>query len=147
MHAQSAAAFFKSLSEESSLDEVIGTFGKAYQWELRARKPQSESEIRQLETSIQERMGFRWAGVRRLCGEHESRRKALVLIYAHLLRLPIHNSSIRKGASYYWALTDELNAHLSIPQNKPMYSSRLLYSSAHYSTSRSRAVGSFRPWQ
>lgn len=95
VHAQSAAAFFKSLNEESSLDEVIGTFGKAYQWELRTRSSQSEPEIGELERIIQGKMGFKWNDVSRLC-DHESRRKALVLIYAHLLRLPIHNSSLQK---------------------------------------------------
>lgn len=97
IHAQSAAAFFKSLNEESSLDEVIGTFGKAYQWELRPWKPQSELEIGKLEKTIQGKMGFRWDDVNRLCGDHESTRRALILIYAHLLRLPIHVSSLKKG--------------------------------------------------
>jgi translocation protein SEC63 len=98
VHAQSAASLFKSLNEESSLDQVIGMLGKAYQWEVRARK--SEPEIGQLERAIQGKIGFRWDDVSRLC-DSDSRRKALVLIYAHLLRLPIHNPSLQKGVSCY----------------------------------------------
>ena len=114
MHAQSAAAFFKSLNEESSLDEVIGTFGKAFQWELRPLKAQFEPEVGKLERAIQGKMGFRWDDINRLCGDHGSARMALVLIYAHLLRLPIHDLSLKKGDFFTgMKMMMALHAHLA----------------------------------
>lgn len=102
------------MNEESSLDEVIGTFGKAYQWELRAPQIQSQAELGQLENVIQGKMGFRWDDISRLCGDHESRRKALILIYAHLLRLPIQNSKLKKGGSHCWAMIRMIKSLLEL---------------------------------
>ncbi|RDB15649.1 Translocation protein sec63 [Hypsizygus marmoreus] len=95
VNALSAAAFFKSLKEESTLEEVIGTFGKAFQWELSEKKSKPVPELDQLEKTIKERVGSKWDEVKKLCGSDASRRKALVLIYAHLLRLDITSSSLK----------------------------------------------------
>ena len=51
INAQSAVAFFKSIKEESSMDEVIGTLvGETYKWELLV-KARASDEVDQLEKS------------------------------------------------------------------------------------------------
>ena len=103
INAQSAAAFFKTITEESSVEEVVSALGKAYQWELSAVKTKSDAELTEIETVIKEQLGAKWTEVRRLAqnysGElHESRRKALVLLYAHLLRLEVKDAGLKKRA-------------------------------------------------
>ncbi|GLB33376.1 putative sec63 protein [Lyophyllum shimeji] len=95
VNARSAAAFFKTLKEESTFDEVLGTFSKAYQWELSAKKAKVVPELDELEEQIAEKAGSKWKEVKRLCGEDAPRRKALILLYAHLLRLPIRSSTLQ----------------------------------------------------
>lgn len=97
VNARSAAVFFKSLREESTMEEVISTFGKAYQWELPAKSSKSDAELDRLEEKIKVQAGSKWEEVRILCGDHESRRKALILIYAHLLRIPLQDSTLQEG--------------------------------------------------
>jgi len=104
INAQSAAAFFKTITEESSVEEVIGALGKAYQWELSAVKTKSDAELAEIEKVIKELLGAKWTEVRTLAqnynGElHESRRKALVLLYAHLLRLEVKDAGLKKRAT------------------------------------------------
>ena len=99
IYAQSAATFFKDLKEESSIEEVVSVLGKAYKWEVPLSK--SDSSLDGLEEDIKKRLGSKWIELKKLTqnynGElHESQRKALVLLYAHLLRLEIHNSGLRK---------------------------------------------------
>ncbi|KIK01087.1 hypothetical protein K443DRAFT_99264 [Laccaria amethystina LaAM-08-1] len=101
INAQSAAAFFKSLKEESTIEEVVGTLGKAYQWEFAATKEKGGSELDTLEKAVAKSGGTRWAEVQKLAQDfdgklHETRRKALVLLYAHLLRLKITDSGLKK---------------------------------------------------
>ncbi|KAF8960275.1 translocation protein sec63 [Flammula alnicola] len=101
INALSAAAFFKSIKEESSVEEVVSALGKAYKWELPIAKAKSSAELDQLEKTIEEKLGAKWTEVRKLAkdydGElHESRRKALVLLYAHLLRLDIKDFGLKK---------------------------------------------------
>ncbi|KAF8164785.1 Sec63 Brl domain-containing protein [Crassisporium funariophilum] len=101
INALSAAAFFKSIKEESSMEEVVGALGKAYKWELPVTKSKASTEMEQIEKSIKERLGSKWTEVRKLAqdydGElHEQRRKALVLLYAHMLRLEIQDAGLRK---------------------------------------------------
>ena len=67
-------------------------------------KTQSKAELAELETVIKEQLGAKWTEVRKLAqgysGElHESRRKALVLLYAHLLRLEVKSAGLRKRAT------------------------------------------------
>lgn len=105
VHAQSAAAFFKTLKEESSIDEVAGTLGKAYKWEL-ASKTKASAEIDKLEAQIVESLGAKWSDVKKLLKDydgqiHESRRAALILLYAHLLRLDIKDAALRHREWYF----------------------------------------------
>ncbi|KAF8075961.1 hypothetical protein FPV67DRAFT_1649028 [Lyophyllum atratum] len=95
VNAQSAAAFFKSLKEESTFEDVLGTFGKAYQWELPANKAKPTPELDELEKQIKEKTGSKWDEVKHLCGQDAARRKALILLYAHLLRLRLHSTTLQ----------------------------------------------------
>lgn len=79
------------------MEEVISTFGKAYQWELPVMTSKSDADLDRLEKDIKEQAGSKWEEVRALCGDHGSRRKALILIYAHLLRIPVQNSTLQEG--------------------------------------------------
>lgn len=60
-----------------------------------------ESELSELENKIKERLGNKWSELSKLAevmpGEYENRRRAFILLYAHLLRLPLSSSSLRKG--------------------------------------------------
>ncbi|KAL0949851.1 hypothetical protein HGRIS_009884 [Hohenbuehelia grisea] len=100
IQAKSAAAFFKGTREESSMADVIGCLGKAYEFEPHRPAVKSEkAELETLEGQIKERVGKKWTDARKLVeGDErqgpafETRWKALVLIYAHLLRLPVSSS-------------------------------------------------------
>ena len=64
-------------------------------------KTQSKAELDGLETVVKGQLGAKWTEVRKLAqnydGElHESRRKALVLLYAHLLRLEVKDAGLKK---------------------------------------------------
>lgn len=101
VQAETAAAFFKTVKEESGVDEVFGALGKAYKWEINASKSAGKA-LDHLEEKVQGKLGAKWLEVKKLLkdpnGElHESRRKALVLLYAHLLRLDVKNSALQKG--------------------------------------------------
>ncbi|KJA18200.1 hypothetical protein HYPSUDRAFT_45520 [Hypholoma sublateritium FD-334 SS-4] len=101
INAKSAATFFKSVKEESSVEEVVGVLGKAYKWEVPASSAKSTPELDTLEKTIEEQLGSKWTEVRRLAKDHDgelhdTRRAALVLLYAHLLRLDVHDSSLKK---------------------------------------------------
>ncbi|KZT13196.1 uncharacterized protein LAESUDRAFT_669586 [Laetiporus sulphureus 93-53] len=100
VNARSAAAFFKSLTEDSGIDEVVGSLGKAFEWERSsANTAKQEGELLDLEKKIKGKLDGKWDELRKLAevmpGEHESRRRAFILLYAHLLRLPVTSSSLR----------------------------------------------------
>lgn len=102
IHANSAAAFFKSISEEATTEEVVSALGKAFKWELPESKDaqSAAAELDELEKTILQKVGQQYAEVKKLTrdvtGElHVSRRRALILIYAHLTRLPIKSTSLQ----------------------------------------------------
>ncbi|KAH0587072.1 Translocation protein sec63 [Termitomyces sp. J132] len=96
INASSAGTFFKSLKEESSFEEVLGTFAKAFQWEFPARKAALSCALDNLEKQIEEKAGSKYQEVKKVCGDDTLSRKGLILLYAHLLRLDIQSSILRK---------------------------------------------------
>ena len=108
VNARSAAAFFKSLSEESGLDEVIGSLGQSFEWERSAKTTQA-AELDELEKKIQEKLGAKWESLKKLAAvvpeKHANRRRAFILLYAHLLRLPITSSALRAGMFHFYLLS------------------------------------------
>ncbi|THH32152.1 hypothetical protein EUX98_g2021 [Antrodiella citrinella] len=97
---RSAATYFKMLSEDSGMDDVLGSLGRTYEWE-RPNVSVAEKELKDLEAAISKRLGDKWTSVRKVAEVdqgRDSRRVALTLLYAHLLRLPV-SSSLRKEQS------------------------------------------------
>lgn len=119
IHAKSAAAFFKSISEEASTEEVVSALGKAFKWELPESKgAQSSAELDELEKTILQKVGQQYLEVKKLTrdvdGElHVSRRRALILIYAHLVRLPIKSTSLQEGEPFSFFI--RVQSRLIIP--------------------------------
>lgn len=100
VNARSAAAFFKSISEDSGIDEVIATLGKSLEYE----RPQMSSKaavLDELEKQIETQLGAKWNSLKGIAeikpNQYETRRRSFILLYAHLLRLPIESASLRKG--------------------------------------------------
>jgi len=120
VNARSAATFFKSLTEESGIDDVVGSLGKTFEWERPSNKAvKRESELSELENKIKERLGNKWSELSKLAevmpGEYENRRRAFILLYAHLLRLPLSSSSLRKDQAALLLQTPTLlNSMLNI---------------------------------
>ncbi|THG98612.1 hypothetical protein EW026_g3617 [Hermanssonia centrifuga] len=102
VNARSAAAFFKSLTEESGIDEVVGTLGKSFEWE-RSQLKSKAAELDELESRIKAKLGSKWATLKQFAEvgkeQYETRRRAFILLYAHLLRLSISSSSLRAEQS------------------------------------------------
>lgn len=100
--ARSAAAYFKGLTEESSMDDVVATLGKSFEWECPGKTSQT-AELADLEKAIQKKLGDKWDKLKKVADilpeKYEARRRAFTLLYAHLLRLPITSSTLRTGES------------------------------------------------
>ena len=105
MNARSAAVFFKTLSEDSGLDEVVASLGKSFEYE-RPQKTSKTSEIDELEKQIQEMLGTKWTSLKSLADvkprHSETRRRAFILLYAYVLRLPVRSTSLRKGKTLFF---------------------------------------------
>lgn len=145
VNASSAAAFFKSLKEESSFEEVLATFGKAYQFELSAQKAKPTPELDELEKQIKEKSAAKWSEVSRLCGTDAPRRKALILLYAHLLRLPIQSATLRSEQSEILLQTPLLlNALLNIATSRNWLSPTLSVMRLHAYLTQALLPGSER---
>lgn len=100
VNARSAAAFFKNLSEDSGIDEVVATLGRSFEWE-RPNSSKNASELQELEQQIEKVLGSKWGSLKTLAEvipkQYPARRRAFILLYAHLLRLPIASPSLRHG--------------------------------------------------
>lgn len=107
VNALSAASFFKSLSEDSGMEDVVATLGKSYAWEYKSPPKYAGTELDELERNISSKVGPDWEAMLKLAGvgttsaDNEAyvrRKRALVLLYAHFLRLEVGVSSLEKGA-------------------------------------------------
>ncbi|KAI0057746.1 translocation protein sec63 [Artomyces pyxidatus] len=120
--AQTAANFFKSLTETSDLEEVVGVLGKADEWENIVHQG-AEKEIQELEQTIEKQLGERWRNLRVLVkgqtGARDSRWDALVLLHAHLLRLPLVSPALKKAQTSILLQTPAvLNALLNVTMSR-----------------------------
>ena len=101
VNARSAAAFFKSLGEDSGIDEVVSSLGKSFEYE-RARTKGNAAALDALEKQIETQLGAKWGSLKKLAEvvpkQYETRRRSFILLYAHLLRLPVESASLRKGS-------------------------------------------------
>jgi translocation protein SEC63 len=100
VNARSAATFFKGIGEESGMDDVVASLGKSFEWERPALTKYAQ-ELDELEKQIEKALGHKWGSLKTLAQvlpkEYPARRRAFILLYAYVLRLPISNSSLRRG--------------------------------------------------
>ncbi|KAF8742795.1 posttranslational protein targeting membrane, translocation, partial [Rhizoctonia solani] len=101
VHGNTASLFFKGVTEDASIDFLVSLLSRGFSAEQKAfsRKvahtPAVEDDLNGLETEIKVLLGPRWSTVAQTAKVPEARR-ALVLLYAHLLRLPVNNDVLRK---------------------------------------------------
>ncbi|KAM6503862.1 Sec63 Brl domain containing protein [Amanita muscaria] len=98
VHARSAAEYFKSLREESNMDQIISTLSKSFTWEHPAKSSTSDAdELQRLEHEITAVAGKAWQAVQSVIREgNDACKRAFVLVFAHLLRLEVKRSSLVK---------------------------------------------------
>jgi translocation protein SEC63 len=99
--AQTAMSFWKALTETSDVYEVVSAIGQATEWQTMAPGKTMPSDVlRSLEKTIEVELGPRWVRIRqqfqRAVGELDARWHSLILLYAHLLRLPIGDPALQK---------------------------------------------------
>ena len=122
VNARSAAAYFKSITDESGMDDVVGSLGKSFEWERPLKTTQAE-ELAELEKKIKEQLGAKWDSLKKSAeidpAKHQARWRSFVLLYAYLLRFNIVNSALRKEQTELLLQTrpteDVLSSTLTFP--------------------------------
>jgi translocation protein SEC63 len=85
------------------MGDVVGTLGKSYAWESVERSKSAGKKLADLERSVSAKMGKEWSEILKLAGVgknedgYERRKRALVLLYAHFLRLDARGTSLQQG--------------------------------------------------
>jgi translocation protein SEC63 len=97
-------SFWKALTETSDVHEVVSAIGRAAEWQKMASGRTTSSDVwRPLEKAVEAELGPRWVRIRQqfqhAVGELDARWHSLILLYAHLLRLPIGDPALQKRAS------------------------------------------------
>ncbi|CCM05893.1 uncharacterized protein FIBRA_08131 [Fibroporia radiculosa] len=124
VNARTAATFFKGLTEESSMEEVVGSLGKTLEWERPAvRATKKDDELSELDNKIKAQLGNHWTELSKLAEvmpeKHNSRQRSFILLYAHLLRLPLDNNALRKEqADILLQMPSLLNSMLNISTSR-----------------------------
>jgi translocation protein SEC63 len=98
---QTANSFWKALTETSDVDEVISAIGRATEWQtMMPRGATSGDALHTVEKCVEAELGPRWVRIRqqfqRSIGRLDIRWDSLILLYAHLLRLPIEDPALQK---------------------------------------------------
>lgn len=98
---QTATNFWKGLTETSDVDDVVLALSRATEWETTTPMSSASSlALRTLEKNVEAELGARLLRMRqqfkRVTGELDARWDSLVLLYAHLLRLPIDDPAVQK---------------------------------------------------
>lgn len=106
INAKSAASFFKSLTEDANMEEVVATLGAVYKWERPVKtKPDVEEVLNSLEKQIADKAEQKWQAVRDLVvidgPEEAAKRRALILLYAYFLRLDVPRKDLQQGEILY----------------------------------------------
>ncbi|KAJ7257906.1 Sec63 Brl domain-containing protein [Mycena haematopus] len=113
IHANSAAAFFQNLKEESTEADVVRALASAYPFEA---VPSVKESTDALEAEVREAVGPTvWAGI---VGENARRRRAMVLLYAHLLRLNVNKALAKEQSALLLQTPLLLSALLTISQSR-----------------------------
>jgi translocation protein SEC63 len=96
--AKTAAVFFTTLKEDWGPMEVAGVLSKGFAHEL-PKTTGYEKALGALEGVVRSELGDKWELLTESADikNAEDERKAIILLYAHLLRLPIEDLTLRKG--------------------------------------------------
>ncbi|KAI6033822.1 translocation protein sec63 [Pisolithus microcarpus] len=109
--AKTAEGFWKGLTEASGIIEVGKVFVSAFRHE---RPVKTGGDLRKVEGEIEKRLGKDWSELKSLLVDGASSR-ALVLLYAHFLRLELDSKALLEEQKYLLLQTPLLlNAYLSI---------------------------------
>jgi hypothetical protein len=108
------------------MNDVVCTLGKSYAWEPMERPKNAGNELGDLEKGVGSKMGKEWTEILKLAGVgkdqegYERRKRALVLLYTHFLRLDIVGSSLQRGSFSRSMLgwRSKLNLFVGFEQNK-----------------------------
>ena len=99
------------------MSDVVRALGQAHEWRTLETKGASVTqELKSLEDKVSERLGDSWKSVKgTVATNEEGRLRALVLLYAHLLRIPVQDASLQSLQSRVLLSTPNLlNAYLNI---------------------------------
>lgn len=84
------------------MQDVVATLGKSYAWETKGVKGAID-EVQKLEASVSAKMGKGWVDILKLAEAskgaegYKRRKRSLVLLYSHFLRLEITNEVLKSG--------------------------------------------------
>jgi len=109
------------------MDEVVGTLGKSFEWEWPKRTTKPWKELDAIDSQIGKKLGCKWLEIHNLAGSNGQgcKRRALILLYAHLLRLPVSMPSLHEGSSFqpvdyvkltHFTLLEQTQLLLQMPQ-------------------------------
>ncbi|KAF7370828.1 J domain-containing protein [Mycena sanguinolenta] len=115
VNVNSAAAFFKNLKEDSTEADVVRVLASAYPFEV---VPSGKESTDALEVEVREAVGPTvWAGI---AGEDARQRRAMILLYAHLLRLNVNKAlaKVQSSPLSFFRTPVLLNALLTISQSR-----------------------------
>ncbi|KAF8319200.1 Sec63 Brl domain-containing protein [Amanita rubescens] len=96
IHARSAAEFFKSLREDSAADQVFSTLGKSFTWERSSKSSSADAaELKRLDQELVNNVGKPWNAIQSILQPpDDARRRALILLYAHMLRIDVKRPNL-----------------------------------------------------
>ncbi|KAG6327022.1 hypothetical protein ID866_12067, partial [Astraeus odoratus] len=110
--AKTVEGFWKGLTERSGIDEVGKVFVGAFKHEKNAV---AGGDLRKVENKIEEQLGKEWSELKSSLGADETSTRALVLLYAHFLRLDLNSKTlVEEQASLLLQTPSLLNAYLNI---------------------------------
>jgi len=92
--ARTAEGFWKGLTEASGLNEVGKVFVSAFKHE---KSSKVGGDLRNVEKEIEKRTGKEWPELKRSFVGDEKSTRALVLLYAHFLRLDLGSKTLQQG--------------------------------------------------
>ncbi|KIY71750.1 translocation protein sec63 [Cylindrobasidium torrendii FP15055 ss-10] len=97
VNAKSATAFWKSVTEQSTVADALGMLSKAYQFEC-IPTASDKAEFARIEKEIQasKHVQFFVAVQKSAEASNVGQQRAITLLFAHLLRLNINSSALKK---------------------------------------------------
>ena len=135
IHARSAAEFFKSLREDSAADQVFSTLGKSFTWERSLKSSSADdAELKRLDQGLVNNVGKPWNAIQSILQPtDDARRRALILLYAHMLRMDVKRPNLVNGMLLSLTQTHHSNSCFRTIPNSPTDPSSLERPPQHYS--------------